>query len=124
MISQIQIKKQFTLFVKIKKQQAVRKKTQWLRCYDCRCKTSCVVLQTQAPIVQRDATEFFLFLTSLLLHRIRVDSIICTSSEESSIFEWRMFFKLIQSSSTEAGSFVAYQLFQPASAGTLKFSKI
>ena len=74
---------------KIKKQQAVREKTQSLRCYDCRCKTSCVVLQTQAPIVQRYATAFFLFLTSLLLHRSRVDTLKLTSSEEKSIFARR-----------------------------------
>ncbi len=71
---------------KIKKQQAVREKTQSLRYYDCRCKTYCVVLQTQAPIVQRDATAFFLFLTSLLLRRIRVDSLKLTSCGERSIF--------------------------------------
>jgi hypothetical protein len=50
------------------------KKALLLRCNDRRCKTSFVVLQTQAPIVQRNAIAFFLFLTSLLLRRIRVDS--------------------------------------------------
>ncbi len=76
---------------KIKKQQAVREKTQWLRCYDCRCKTSCVVLQTQAPIVQRDATAFFLSLTSLLLRRSRVDTSNFTSGEERLYFEYILF---------------------------------
>ena len=102
----------------IKKQQAVREKTQWLRCYDCRCKTSCVVLQTQAPIVQRDATAFFLFLTSLLLQRSHAESLKLHFVRRKISLRLENVFRAIKT------FFVTYQLFQPARVGTSKFSKI